>query len=318
MLSRSHASAPPSPSPAPRGLLRLPYPDALPRTRPALRQALAAVRGAPTFCARLAVPAERALSRARLLDAVASLDDEQTLHAEPARAGADHQEHDRFFQVARVRGDSGASFMRGLFLAHLEVYEDVCAMGNTLLDEGEWQRLFGGLRSLLQTALEMRLHDGELRTPFPGRSPQWRRELYDPDRRWLVGHRLFFAQTQAVVVGLNLFQHGVASGHERDASDGMRLATAFMQSAAVGMKYTSDFHPVDYDVRARPAMAPPEVQAGFSGLQTRDHAFLVKTFSRLRPLLASADGDALGHRAFVDAYAALAESAGLEPSRFLR
>jgi hypothetical protein len=181
-------------------------------------------------------------------------------------------------------------------------------MGNTLLDEAEWQRFFGGLRCLFETALEMRLHDGELRTAFRGKDAQWRREGYDPDRRWLVGHQLFFAQTQAVVVGLNVFEQGIAAGQERDARDGLRLATAFMQSAAVGMKYTSDFDPVDYDMRVRPAMAPPEVQAGFSGLQTRDHAFLVRTFMRLRPLFAGVDENAVPHRAFVDsvidAYAA--------------
>src|SRR5260221_7453410 len=47
-------------------------------------------------------------------------------------------------------------------------------------------------------------------------------------------------------------------------------------------------------------MAPPVVRAGFSGLQTRDHAHLVRLFGSLTPVLRSgAAGE--GHPEFVEA-----------------
>jgi hypothetical protein len=195
-----------------------------------------------------------------------------------------------------------------MLLAHLEVDDDAHTMGCTVLDATAWETLFGGVRALLELALGAPWDDAEHTASFPGQEVRWHPAGYDPDRRWMVGHRLFFAQIQAVVVGMNVFEEAARAGDEAGACDGLRLAAAFMRGSAVAMRHTSDFDPADYDARVRPAMAPPRVQAGFSGLQTRDHTFLVRTFTRLRPLFAAASAYAEAHGAFVesvvDAYAA--------------
>ena len=116
-------------------------------------------------------------------------------------------------------------------------------------------------------------------------APPHLRDGYDPERRWLIGHQLFFAVLQGVVVGLNCFNRAAAEGDKEGATEAMSLATALMHSSAVAITFTSDFGPVDYEARIRPAMEPPAVRPGFSGLQTRDHAHLVSLFGRVRSTL---------------------------------
>ena len=46
-------------------------------------------------------------------------------------------------------------------------------------------------------------------------------------------------------------------------------------------------------------MSPPRVRDGFSGLQTRDHAYLVRLFGRLKPVFGSLDPGG-AHQEFID------------------
>jgi hypothetical protein len=112
----------------------------------------------------------------------------------------------------------------------------------------------------------------------------------------LVGHQLFFVLIQGTIVGLNCF--GASEGDEGDRDAGLRLAAAFLRSSAAAMRFASDFDPDDYDSTVRPAMAPPAVRAGFSGLQTRDHAYLVRLFGARKPALGATGGPA--HKEFVE------------------
>jgi hypothetical protein len=106
-------------------------------------------------------------------------------------------------------------------------------------------------------------------------------------------------------VGLNCFAD--ASATDAGAADasaegaaGLALSAAFLRSSAAAMKLASDFAPTDYDATIRPDMAPPRVRAGFSGLQTRDHAYLVRLFGALKPALTASAG-LPAHEEFVEA-----------------
>jgi hypothetical protein len=189
----------------------------------------------------------------------------------------DHAEHDRYFKVVRTHGRPVDSFVRGLLAAHSSVHENGLRMGVTLLDKVEWRELFAGLDAILRYAAGDRLKKG---VPVSvTQAPRHVPDGYDPERRWLIGHQLFFALLQGVSVGINCY---LEARDDPDADAAVRVATAFMRSSAAAIKFTSDFGPVDYEARIRPAMAPPSVRAGFSGLQTRDHAHLVGLFGRLR------------------------------------
>jgi hypothetical protein len=160
------------------------------------------------------------------------------------------------------------------------VHDNGTKMGVTTLNEREWQQLFIGLNAILRYAVGQPAKEPDpVSVPAV---PQRTSDGYDPERRWLVGHQLFFAIAQGAIVSLNCFTRAAGGGDERGAAAAIGVASAFMRSSAVAIKFCADFGAVDYEARVRPAMAPPAVQAGFSGLQTRDHAFLVGLFGRLR------------------------------------
>ncbi len=211
-------------------------------------------------------------------------------------------------------GDAARGFAAGLILAHLSAYENCLSMGVTLLDDAEWRLLFGGVALLLEMTVRpaapargVGLTDPASAAPPRPRPAGWR-DGYDPGERWLVGHRLFFTLIQGAIVGLNCFASAAAEQATPEAGEGLGLAGAFLRSSAAAMKLASDFAPADYAATVRPAMAPPKVRAGFSGLQTRDHAYLVRRFGALKPVLAALDGRAAAHEEFVEsvvtAYAA--------------
>jgi hypothetical protein len=221
------------------------------------------------------------------------------------QAQAEQQEHDRYFEVGRSGGDAAQGFAAGLSLAYLAAYENCLSMGVTLLDDQEWSQLFGGLTLLFGIAGRACDDAGAGTLPPPARpEPAGWRDGYDLGRRWLVGHQLFFALIQGAVVGLNCFTQAAADRAAPEADEGLALAAAFLRSSAAAMKLASDFAPDDYEATVRPAMAPPRVREGFSGLQTSDHAYLVRVFGAVKPALAALDGPAGAHRVFVDSVVA--------------
>ncbi len=235
----------------------------------------------------------------------------QALGPPGSKAQAEQQEHDRYFEVARSVGDAADRFMAGLLLAHLAAYENCLDMGVTLLAAEEWDLLFGGLRALVHLPGHLAgggEHAGATEcAPVLPSSAGWRAG-YDPGRRWRIGHQLFFSLIQGAIIGLNCFAAAAANGHMAEAEEGLRVASAFMRSSAAAMKFASDFEPADYERTVRPAMGPPAVRGGFSGLQTRDHAYLVRLLGALKPVFFGLGQKLQAHREFtesvISAYAA--------------
>jgi hypothetical protein len=278
-------------------LLTLPYPGALPSRRSDLAIAARGVLGCDDLDKAFDDPITRSALRRRL-SARESL---REAHVVPGRAEDEQAEHDRYFHVTRSARNPADGFATGLLNAHLAVHEDCLDMGVTLLAEPEWDLLFVGLEALLRGA------GCTWRAPALPSPTGWRTG-YDPPRRWLAGHQLFFSLIQGAIVGLNCFATAVAAGQTAEADEGLRLAAAFMRSSAATMKLTSDFAPDDYERTVRPAMAPPKVRSGFSGLQTRDHAYLVRLFGALRPVFLTLSRPSEAHDEFIEsvvsAYAA--------------
>jgi hypothetical protein len=332
---------PPAPDPdaagaCPATRLRLPYPEALPSQRSELTRAAQALSSPVGLLAAFGTPAARAELRAQLAarqpgpgpgpgpgsgsgagpgpgDAPVRLPGGRPDGRRPLsrQAQAEQEEHDRYFEVGRTGGDAAEGFSAGLALAYLNAYEDCLSMGVTLLDEREWRQLFGGLALLAAVGGGPAVGGGAglpaAALPAPPAPTGWR-DAYDPPRRWLVGHQLFFALIQGAIVGLNCFARAAAVEAIPEADEGLALAAVFMRSSAAAMKLASDFAPGDYEATVRTAMAPPAVREGFSGLQTRDHAHLVRRFAAVKPALAPLAGRSAAHGDFVEsvvsAYAA--------------
>jgi hypothetical protein len=301
--------------------LRLPRPDRLPSTRAQLTDALRRAGVSGWVLPALHAPASRAAllrQMLRLSGAAAPrgqrpmvADDTCRFAPVTAAAEVEQQEHDRYFAVTRAVGEPGVGFVAATVLAHLRAYENCLDMGVTLLSASDWELLFGGLTALVEIAGDggAAPHvDSTVVPPLP--QPNGWRGGYDPAARWLIGHQLFFALIQGVIVGLNWFAGAVADGSAAnanaaaDADSGLAFAAAFMRSSAAAMRFASDFAPADYEATVRPAMVPPAVRTGFSGLQTRDHAHLVRQFAALKPVLTRGASRGTAHDRFVDSVVA--------------
>ncbi|WP_424638462.1 hypothetical protein [Embleya sp. AB8] len=92
--------------------------------------------------------------------------------------------------------------------------------------------------------------------------------------RWIQGHRLFFALTQATVVAL---RHALHASSSAESALGLESAAHFLRASAAALRVTASFGPADYHDIVRPSITPPHVpRAGFSGLWSADHRVLVR------------------------------------------
>ncbi|WP_159047419.1 hypothetical protein [Streptomyces sp. XY332] len=93
-------------------------------------------------------------------------------------------------------------------------------------------------------------------------------------QRWIQGHRLFFALTQATVVAL---RHALRSSSPAGSALGLESAAHFLRASASALRITASFDAQDYHDAVRPSMAPPQAPGGFSGLWSADHRVLVQS-----------------------------------------
>ncbi|MEV7510154.1 hypothetical protein AB0O42_08190 [Streptomyces sp. NPDC089922] len=183
-------------------------------------------------------------------------------------------EHDAFFGVARSHGPADV-FLRTLLIAEIDTALDLAGTSSSL-GPTERSRLVGGGSALLSHARHP--DDGDLVRPPDVRAAR------PPDARtarlrWACGHRLFFAHLQAFTVTAACAAEAACATEQATFLDHTVL---FCQNAALAMRHAADFAPDLYARSVRPTMTPPRVGSGFSGLQTRDHYYLVRSLDRLR------------------------------------
>jgi hypothetical protein len=291
--------------------LHLPYPSSLPTDRTAVTEAFRALD-----CAQ--VPSTRTASRTPIAP---PREPHRTRAGKRRRGEEDHDEHDRYFRVIRTLHNPTETFLTGLSTIYSSVRENGQEMATELLDTSSWRELFAAWDKLLEfadtpppsfgpgTASQAAESIGTPTPPRPG-------DGSGPAARWLLGHQLFFVLIQGTIVGLNCYLQAEERDDASAALAGLTLATAFMRSSAPAIRFASDFDPIDYSTRIRPAMAPPAVAAGFSGLQTRDHAFLVSLFGRLRATLHKRGSTDAAFEEFVDATVGVYEAHSFICARF--
>jgi hypothetical protein len=117
-------------------------------------------------------------------------------------------------------------------------------------------------------------------------------------QRWIQGHRLFFALTQATVVSL---RHALRAPSPAGSALGLESAAHFLRASASALRITASFGVQDYHDTVRPSMTPPRAPGGFSGLWSADHRVLVQSL-REWGLAAPAKTSALrpAHRRLVE------------------
>lgn len=194
--------------------------------------------------------------------------------------GRSARAQDRFFEVQRLPGEDPEVFLLSFLLAHIDAMGDAEAWGSTV-DAADWDALRAGVAAVFATA-----HS-------PGLTPQpqggFRGSNQVAQNRWRIGHRLFFALTQGLISALVRLARAVAEQDSAAGSEALSNATTLSLSAAVSLRYTADFSESTYHETVRPAMMPPHVPPGFSGIQGHDHHILVALYRAMRTALASLD-----------------------------
>ncbi|MGW0877339.1 hypothetical protein ACWD3Z_43810 [Streptomyces sp. NPDC002740] len=245
--------------------LWLPLPDELPAGTAAVGRALTALLGRAPVAYEAAMGDDAGAPQARrgLLDwATATGAEGQAVLAPPAGSRI----HDRHFEVKRVRGDNAALLAAAVLVSDLLVREDLATAGTTL--GGESGELLG-VTAFLTGGLSVPSKDREWAPADPSAAAHL---------RWLIGHQRFFVVLQLLSSALSGVDRAAGTAREGEA---VREFTWLCRSASASMRYAADFPPHWY-AQVRDTMVPPAVNAGFSGLQTRDHQHLVSVMRTLK------------------------------------
>ncbi|MFF0215959.1 hypothetical protein [Streptomyces vinaceus] len=203
-------------------------------------------------------------------------------------------EHDAFFGVARAHGTADL-FLRALLIAEIDTALDL-ARTATSLSPAECSALVSGGSALLG---RRRARDGsgdlvrprEVRTALPA-------DEHTAQLRWRSGHRLIFTHLQAITVTCGCAVHARTAVEQ---SAHLEDTVLFCTTAALAMRHAADFSPELYVRSIRPSMTPPHVGAGFSGLQTRDHHYLVQSLDGLGTRLLPGVVQGTAYRRFEEA-----------------
>jgi len=303
--------------------LILAQPDRLPASERELREAPAAP-GHRQLARQLvgAGATGGALDRLRILPSFLMADAPREPHrpapAEVAYAyDARMLEYDTYFGVSRAGSASPGVFGHSLLVAYRSLLEEGLTCG-TRMSWAQWSALCGTFHAVIGLVVGTGGGDGDAGpATLPVAEPPLLRWHMDPHRRWRVGHHVFFALTQSLIVALNCFRRARADGDTQLARRMLRLAARLLTGSAAAFVFAGEFGAAQYQGQVRPSMEPPDVSAGFSGLLSPDHHYLVKLLALLRPELRALPPDlAADHRLFLAAMESAYESHKYVCARF--
>jgi hypothetical protein len=221
-------------------------------------------------------------------------------------------EYDAYFGVGRAELATAGVVEHSLLVVYRSLLEEAISCG-TRMSWTQWSGLCTAFHAMLSLVTGVGTSAAPVRVPEP---PLLRWHL-DPHRRWRVGHHVFFALTQGVIIALSCFRQACADGDIDLAARMLRLATRLLTASAAAFVFTAEFSAAQYHSQVRPSMEPPDVSAGFSGLLSPDHRYLVKLLGALRPqLLDLPPCLAPPHRSFVMAMGTVYEAHKYVCARF--
>jgi hypothetical protein len=118
----------------------------------------------------------------------------------------------------------------------------------------------------------------EVLLPVPALPPR----SLDPLRRWVRGHHAFMVILQwQVILFQCLRRHVDNRGAGAQACELLKLLILAMRSTLQAFRFTGEFNSDAYARLVRPTLMPPTAPAGMSGLNWRDHQYLLKNLKKL-------------------------------------
>jgi hypothetical protein len=235
--------------------------------------------------------------RGRLpIDAIGAGCADMAADDEAGRPEADTAGHDRFFHIRRIAGPKSAGFLHSILAAatlfHAEIATEPERSGYFGAVGAGFAALLGHLASVATAPIDLAAAPAPVGT-----------SSCEPALRWVVGHQIFAALTQGLVMALQEFEAAMVAGDDVSVGAALALAADLLLASAASFRFACDFPPAAYEDDIRPSMMPPHVGEGFSGLLSDDHRCLVQVMTRLRPLMAEAEARfAAGHRRLTAAF----------------
>ncbi len=238
------------------------------------------------------------------------------VHQDRAMVNERPEEHDYFFNIVRVSGNPLRVLAHSILQAYGELLEDTLAEG-TSLNSSEWSRLRAAFDTMLHYISQEPAQPLVNTSRYLPTASSHSRGEPDPLRRWRIGHHVFLTLIQNLVVAFGCFGSAITSNDLPEAVVALELATILMWGSASALRFAGDFQPQQYEAVVRPVMMPPNLEPGFSGLQSRDHYYLIKSLSRLKPVFMKLDPYLRSqHHQFLQAFDAAYEAHKLVCARF--
>jgi hypothetical protein len=199
-----------------------------------------------------------------------------------------YEEHDRYFNIKRICGNSSILFVHSTLQAYYELLDEALAT-EVHLEQRTLSLLRATFEYLLAYVLRGRTASSLDREILQAERTVLCRRSLNPLHRWRMGHHIFLAIIQGLIVAFHCFDYAMHSADLHEGKEALKLATILMRGSGVALQFTGGFHVDEYLRIVRPSMTPPNLEAGFSGLQSIDHQYLIKQLTRLKSTLLALD-----------------------------
>jgi len=267
-------------------------PESLPRSRAECvagghtAAALEIISACPPDC-----PDESALAEARKAIARLNLDPRSLVPVEEdPNESEENRSNDKAFGIVRVRGEVMPLLVNSALQGFVALLEEAIAGGANVSAE-HWGKLRGAFSLLFHILRNGSVDDFASPDSVAAsiEPPQAAEEQHSALSRWIRGHHMFMVLIQGLVTAFSSFQREVAAGQLGQAKNSLRAATCLMVGSGVALRFTGDFQYSDYEREVRPILMPPIAPEGLTGLYWRDHEYLMKFLTKMRPLFTSLD-----------------------------
>jgi len=290
-------------------------PECLPRGRDELASDVTAVLEPLATCYRNEAE-PRALAAAH--EALARLGlgpgDFQPVGEDPHES-RENRDNDLVFSIVRVDGRRMPLLVHSSLQGYVALLDEALTRGTDLEPEA-WGRLRAALHTVFDILLDrpFEREDGVPMAP-PRSTAEGERDAL---RRWTRGHHVFMALLQGLIVVLNGLHRDLESADIPAARAGLERATALMWGTESAMRFAGDYDASAYERAVRPTLMPPRAPSDLTGLHWRDHEYLIKVLSGLRPLFSNLEPSLKPqHEAFYRAIAQAYDAHKLVCTRFV-
>nr|QCC21379.1 RenD [Candidatus Endohaliclona renieramycinifaciens]QCC21395.1 RenD [Candidatus Endohaliclona renieramycinifaciens]QCC21411.1 RenD [Candidatus Endohaliclona renieramycinifaciens]QCC21427.1 RenD [Candidatus Endohaliclona renieramycinifaciens] len=199
----------------------------------------------------------------------------------------ENRANDEAFNIKRVNGNPSYVLTYSTLQSYAGMLEDALDIG-TSLSEVEWTKLnlaYISIFDMLRGGITP-INSFKFSTIMPKKSRTYNNENErDGMRRWVCGHYVFMSIVQAMIVALNFFSSEVANDDIQASQLAIDRAILLMKGSESALKFTGDFSRRSYEQSVRPSLSPPKAPRGMSGVNWRDHEYLIKkVFRKLQPI----------------------------------